>query len=256
MCKQLPSPTSSPSRVIMGNITSVRRYRQRNNRNRDTLYTKPTGLYPTCPWSQKAIRRQIYRGDLAPTTPGQDTASPTAKEECPICMLVYPALNTTRCCTARLCTECYLQIRPPRHNRTSCPFCKHRRLEILYLGPLPESVLLREASDERRAAAASRRHRDNLQPKPPLPQPPLDALASDLTYCSQVRSVAGRCSAASSGPLDGVRAPSTLRRLVGANTDAFPRGAEWACPACDGPLCRGCGPDACVHHGDSMAFVN
>ena len=34
-------------------------------------------------------------------------------EECPICLLNYPALNTTRCCCKGICTECYLQVWAP-----------------------------------------------------------------------------------------------------------------------------------------------
>lgn len=32
-------------------------------------------------------------------------------EECPICFLSYPLLNTSRCCGKRVCTECFLQAR-------------------------------------------------------------------------------------------------------------------------------------------------
>jgi hypothetical protein len=32
-------------------------------------------------------------------------------EECPICFLHYPALNTSDCCTQRICTECILKVR-------------------------------------------------------------------------------------------------------------------------------------------------
>ncbi len=34
-------------------------------------------------------------------------------EACPICFLHYPALNTSRCCAKRVCTECYLQVGLP-----------------------------------------------------------------------------------------------------------------------------------------------
>lgn len=33
-------------------------------------YTKPTGLYPNCPWDEKAVRRLILEGKLAPRFPG------------------------------------------------------------------------------------------------------------------------------------------------------------------------------------------
>lgn len=33
-------------------------------------------------------------------------------EECPICMLRYPALNRSTCCRQGICTECFLQVKP------------------------------------------------------------------------------------------------------------------------------------------------
>lgn len=33
-------------------------------------FTKPTGLYPTCPWDAKAVQRLILDGKLAPRFPG------------------------------------------------------------------------------------------------------------------------------------------------------------------------------------------
>lgn len=35
-------------------------------------------------------------------------------EECPICFMGYPMLNTSICCLQRVCTECFLQVRPSR----------------------------------------------------------------------------------------------------------------------------------------------
>jgi hypothetical protein len=32
------------------------------------------------------------------------------QEECPICFLFYPVLNSSRCCNKRVCTECFLQV--------------------------------------------------------------------------------------------------------------------------------------------------
>jgi hypothetical protein len=63
----------------------------------------------------------------------------------------YPMLNLTRCCGQRLCTECYLQLRPPRHNKEPCPFCKHRRVEAVFRGPRSKDELDREASEQKRA---------------------------------------------------------------------------------------------------------
>ena len=45
--------------------------------------------------------------------------------ECPICFFTYEAVNYARCCSQPICTDCYLQIRPPRSRDKGvpCPFC-------------------------------------------------------------------------------------------------------------------------------------
>lgn len=142
----------------MGNTTSLslRRRRARASPG-ELLYTKPSGLYPSCAWDEKHVARLILRGDLAPRYPGQDERSKEAPEECPICLLCYPTLNTAKCCQAMLCSECYLQVRPPRHSKEPCPFCKHRRLEAVFKGPRDPAELAKEEADEKRASLAMRR---------------------------------------------------------------------------------------------------
>uniref|UniRef100_A0AAV1T9W9 RING-type domain-containing protein n=1 Tax=Peronospora matthiolae TaxID=2874970 RepID=A0AAV1T9W9_9STRA len=52
--------------------------------------------------------------------------------ECPICFMIYPgSLNTSSCCKKPICSECYLQIRPPRKT-ISCSFCNHEGSTVLY----------------------------------------------------------------------------------------------------------------------------
>ena len=46
----------------------------------------------------------------APCVAQDDAQADT--EECPICLLHYPAVNETDCCHKALCTECFLQARP------------------------------------------------------------------------------------------------------------------------------------------------
>jgi hypothetical protein len=46
------------------------------------LFVKPSGLYPTCAWDDKVVRRLILRRDLAPRFPGKDDPSAAAREEC------------------------------------------------------------------------------------------------------------------------------------------------------------------------------
>lgn len=144
----------------MGNCVSLARQRRDSGgtvNGVDLLYTKPSGLYSTCEWDVKYVRRLILRGELAPRYPGRDDIDDEALEECPICMLVYPVLNQTRCCTGRLCTECYLQVRPPRHNKQPCPFCKSRRVEAVLMGPLPPAQIERQERDRQAALDAYKR---------------------------------------------------------------------------------------------------
>lgn len=120
-------------------------------------YLKPSGLYPTCTWDNRHVARLITRGQLVPRYPGKDEPCEQAREECPICMLVYPMLNTTKCCSARLCTECYLQIRPPRHNRQPCPFCKKKKVHAGFKGTRSISEMDREEKDHIRAVQAMKK---------------------------------------------------------------------------------------------------
>eukprot|EP00798_Chlamydomonas_sp_ICE-L_P030042 gene30042-35016_t len=99
----------------------------------------------------KRLKRLIQEGSLVPCFPGAEepTQLPEMKaqralvlkilrvkkaeeplgdglEECPICFLHYPVLNTSRCCAKRICTECFLQVQTsvPADVSPTCPFCK------------------------------------------------------------------------------------------------------------------------------------
>ncbi|CAN8076422.1 unnamed protein product [Agarophyton chilense] len=194
----------------MGNTSSVS-LRLRRRRIDDPaaldLPFKSSGLYPTCNWDDKLVRRLILRGDLAPRYPGEDDPSPNVREECPICMLVYPVLNQTKCCQARLCTECYLQIRPPRHNKEPCPFCKYKRLDATCRGPRDAADLDREEMEQHNALQAIKRANANTLcansalalPSPPtLPSP---AYSSQLVSSSSVTPAVPSSSSASSPSL-------------------------------------------------------
>lgn len=83
--------------------------------------------------------------------------------ECPICFLMYPRLNNTRCCGQEICTECFVQIkRAPPHppygesagdavgsppassdlqlisEPACCPYCAMTNLGITFEPPLFE----------------------------------------------------------------------------------------------------------------------
>lgn len=88
-------------------------------------------LYESRPWEDKAIKKLIASGKVAPISKGHDWRQDTAWQECPICFLYYSQINSTVCCHANICTECYLQVRPQTATTTKqtspipCPFCNH-----------------------------------------------------------------------------------------------------------------------------------
>ena len=109
--------------------------------NVDPELLKPSGLYPSASYDERALRRLILERKVAPCFRGSEEPGSThgggGGEECPICMLFYPALNTSSCCKKRICTECYLQMAPPTSNKThNCPFCKRGGYAVEYRGPL------------------------------------------------------------------------------------------------------------------------
>ena len=56
-------------------------------RSSESKFTKSTGLYPTCEWDDKAVKKLINKKKIAPRYPGREDAAPDM-EECPICFLV------------------------------------------------------------------------------------------------------------------------------------------------------------------------
>lgn len=53
----------------------------------DSKFTKPTGLYPTCEWDDKTVKKLINKKKVAPRYPGREEPGPEL-DECPICFLV------------------------------------------------------------------------------------------------------------------------------------------------------------------------
>ena len=102
---------------------------------------------------------------LAPIFKGDDSSSEEL-DECPICFLNYPYVNTTRCCKQEICTECFLQIRSTR-KPISCPFCNLNEFNVFYCRTKTQSdrISTQEAQkkieeEQRKAEAAER---DKLQ---------------------------------------------------------------------------------------------
>ena len=64
--------------------------------------------FPPCP-SLQVFVLPVVRKVLKAR--GQTDVPPDRLEECPICMMFYPLMNTSSCCKTRVCTECFLQAR-------------------------------------------------------------------------------------------------------------------------------------------------
>ena len=57
----------------------------------DNKFTKSTGLYPTCEWDDKTVKKLINKKKVAPRYPGREDPGPDL-DECPICFLVSACL--------------------------------------------------------------------------------------------------------------------------------------------------------------------
>ncbi|KAH7474863.1 hypothetical protein PRIC1_013008 [Phytophthora ramorum] len=151
----------------MGNSTSKRRH-STSTRELEK-YAQPTGLYPSCPWELKTARRLIVERKLAPRFPGKEAKDGAFTLECPICFMFYPgSLNMSSCCSKPICSECYLQIRPPQ-KPICCPFCNQEAFSVRYTAPSPtELASIRSTKNVR----SPRRSCAIGIPKRPEPQPP------------------------------------------------------------------------------------
>jgi hypothetical protein len=71
---------------------------------------KPSGVYRSSKWFLDQAERVVVAGLIAPRVRGEDERLDPSLEECPICLLHYEreTLNTTRCCGADICSECFL----------------------------------------------------------------------------------------------------------------------------------------------------
>ncbi|XP_058095341.1 E3 ubiquitin-protein ligase GW2-like [Magnolia sinica] len=125
----------------------------------DEKYTKPQGLYEHRDVDHKKLRKLILDSKLAPCYPGDDECA-LDLEECPICFLYYPSLNRSRCCMKGICTECFLQMKPPHSARpTQCPFCKTSNYAVEYRGVRTKEEKGMEQVEEQRVIEAKIRMR-------------------------------------------------------------------------------------------------
>lgn len=103
----------------------------------------------------RQIKKLIKTRQLAPLFIGQDENDSGKLDECPICLLNFPALNhTDGCCGAAICTDCYLKVLYSRSEDTvqQCPFCNKPGYKVTYHGPKTEA-----------ARAAERQERDTVE---------------------------------------------------------------------------------------------
>lgn len=111
---------------------------------------KPSGLYSSCHWDEKVIRRLISDGRLAARLKGTEVRENIGDQECPICFLQYAEINVTQCCKANLCTECFLQVKPQKEKTSICPFCNHPRMCISIANRLgAEEIEDRETKEQK-----------------------------------------------------------------------------------------------------------
>ena len=74
-------------------------------RSTESKFTKSTGLYPTCEWDDKAVKKLINKKKIAPRYPGREDAG-ADMEECPICFLVLVSIPF-QCLASLDGTECH-----------------------------------------------------------------------------------------------------------------------------------------------------
>lgn len=118
-------------------------------------------LYNNCQWDDKAIRKLVGDGKLAARSKGAEVETKDINQECPICFLYYAETNVTKCCSANLCTECYLQVRPQKEKHSTCPFCNSTKLAVSVANKLSDSQIQERQKEEQRAIEATIRSRSN-----------------------------------------------------------------------------------------------
>lgn len=118
------------------------------------LRCKPSGLYESCSWDDKVIRKLIGDGKIAARLRGTDNRCKATDQECPICFLNYSEINVISCCKATICSECYLQIQDPRSMDTPCPFCNQPRMEVKVAKCLDEDDVTKREEEEQKVIEA------------------------------------------------------------------------------------------------------
>lgn len=127
----------------------------------------------SCSWDDRAIRRLIADGKLAARLVGKDhddsflpkasqlerDSSSAYLHECPICFLHYAQVNVATCCAASICTECYLQVHPPKEKNVTCPFCNNSTFDVQVAKQLDDEYVLRREEEEQKVIESTIRAR-------------------------------------------------------------------------------------------------
>ncbi|KAF9588723.1 hypothetical protein IFM89_015160 [Coptis chinensis] len=147
----------------------------------DERYTRPQGLYEDNDVDQKKLKKLILDSKLAPCYPGDEECA-FDLEECPICFLYYPSLNRSRCCAKGICTECFLQMKPPHSTRpTQCPFCKTCNYAVEYRGVRSkEEKGIEQVEEQRVIEAKIRMQQQELQDEEERMQRRLETSSSSV----------------------------------------------------------------------------
>eukprot|EP01122_Echinamoeba_exundans_P008712 TRINITY_DN293_c0_g1_i3.p1 TRINITY_DN293_c0_g1~~TRINITY_DN293_c0_g1_i3.p1 ORF type:complete len:300 (-),score=41.74 TRINITY_DN293_c0_g1_i3:73-972(-) len=92
-------------------------------------------------------------------TPCADPTTDEA-EECPICFFYYNGgLNRAKCCSKAICTECFLKIKLPGKDASTCPFCNRNSWQVAFLGPKSKEEKEKEAQEEKQVTELMERMR-------------------------------------------------------------------------------------------------
>lgn len=125
---------------------------------------KPSGLYESCSWDDRTIRRLIADGKLSARQVGTEERTCPTHQECPICFLHYNQINSLTCCHANICTECYLQVASDVKGDTkSCPFCNNEKMSVVVATGLNVEEVRRREEEEQRVIEAAIRARNKCK---------------------------------------------------------------------------------------------
>eukprot|EP01091_Cochliopodium_minus_P013160 TRINITY_DN4165_c0_g1_i1.p1 TRINITY_DN4165_c0_g1~~TRINITY_DN4165_c0_g1_i1.p1 ORF type:complete len:275 (+),score=90.46 TRINITY_DN4165_c0_g1_i1:204-1028(+) len=148
------SPTNSTNSPTLPTTKTNTTSTKTNNKNLP-ITPLTSGLYTTCLWTEKDIKKLVYEKHIAPLYKGLSELIEDRDdiEECPICLLNYEhGLNRLKCCKQSICSECYLQVKKPPHltDTSVCPFCSSEGYSVTFRGELTETEIESRKEEERK----------------------------------------------------------------------------------------------------------